>query len=683
MKSHLLKLLCFSVIFLFVFNISYVNSKTKDNQYKNYPRLDMVIPNLAVIRFKQENSKPGKIDKVLKNNCAYIIEPILNLKETISYRMLNGNFNTTMSNQQIQEITKAEEPLLRSYFIRFDENIPPEKFCYDLLKNNPEIEIAEPYYKNQLLFTPNDYYVSAQNLLEVINAYKAWDEFQGDSSVVIAISDNGVFREHNDLVNSVAPNWGEIPENDIDDDGNGYIDDFLGYNFSYIEDNVGADNTYHSDDHGTGVAGIACATTNNSIGIAGVGFSCRLFPIKTAKKKETDITYGYQSIKYAAIRGCKVINCSWGLDKNYSDIDQSIINFALAYDLAIVAAGGNGYNTTTPWYPANYHGVLGVGEVNLSDIVTGSTSMGSHIRVMAPGEGNWTLNNYNNYAPISGGTSYSAPVVSGFVGFIRSKYPYLNAMQSLEFARQCVDDIKDLNSYWRNVIPGRINMVKALEIDPFSIPSIRPIKATFKNSEGNFIERFIVNDTVTMSITVHNYLGNSGQLRFSLSNASTPEDLVIITDSLVIIDNIGQDSDAEIATFKFVITQKHKMRMFFRVDIKGENNYSDFFLLPFIPTSEVTTFENEVIKFSVTDRGKIGYGGIDGNMEGVGFVYKDYGNQLYEAGLMATENNQRVVSTCYGSGPENNDFDVIKPFFYPEIKKGIAIDSNEDRKSVV
>ncbi|MBI5324847.1 MAG: S8 family peptidase [Ignavibacteriae bacterium] len=639
-------------------------------------RISEVYSNTLIIRFKKTVDSYEKANDLISGTGIRLVRPLLEKSQCIK-----NNKNSILSEkpEKIEKIQKAEEPLLRTYIIHYDSDLVPELYARQLLKSNHNIEIAEPYCLDVIQSVPDDPYVTNQDMLFTIHAIEAWDNgFSGDSSIVIGISDNGVFQGHEDLRNSIAPNWGEIPDNNIDDDGNGYIDDFKGYNFSYVEDNEKPDYTFTgNDEHGTNVAGICGATVNNTKGIAGVAKKCRIFPIKIATNSDPEhLPYGYESILYAAARKLKVLNCSWGKVKVFSEVDQSIIDYAIANDVAIVAAGGNGYGSIQAYYPAGYRGVLGVGEVDQSDEVTSATSLGSHIGIMAPGKGNYYTKNDNGYDNSFGGTSWASPVVAAAVALIRSKYPELSAVQSLEFVRQCTDDISSLNPTYSAILPGRLNLLRALDIAPFSIPSIKPLSVDLYSNDGVWTEKASTGDTLRLKINGFNYLGSATNLRFVLSVAKDPINSISVLEPEVNISEWTGNTAKYIEYFKFKIEQEYFNQVFFRVDIYADNNYHDFFLIPFTPTSEVTTFANKPIKYSVGDRGTFGFGGPSYNLKGVGFIYKDYGNQLYtNAGLMAVENNTHAVSSIFGSNYDDNDFYTVKPFKSPERYLGIVKDS--------
>ena len=639
---------------------------------------------------KEIKSKKNKDLSLLSNVCRVRLKSATNfLQESnlffeikavnISPLLKKGKNQKNFANktaQQIQAIRSAEEPLLRTFIVEFDDKRHPEDYCKYLEENFPQIEIAEPYYLDKTQNIPNDPLATSQTMLSRISAFDAWDYSQGDTSIVIGISDNGVYQEHEDLIHSIAPNWAEIPFDGKDNDGNGYIDDFFGYNFAYKEDGTEADYTYNpTDDHGTNVAGIAAASTDNNTGIAGVGYNCRIFPIKAASNKGRSILYGYESILYAAERGFKVLNCSWGSTKPFSEIDQSIIDYAVAKDVLIVAAGGNYENKRTEmWYPAGYYGVIGVGELARNDELSYTSSVGVHTKIMAPGQDNLAPNNKNSYSQLSGGTSFSAPVVAGAAGIIRAKYPELNPLQVIDFIRQCTDDISDLNYEWKDIIPGRLNLLKAMTTDPSTLPGIHFLSANYSKNDGTNPQRYVIGDTLLLSISTFNSLAAADDLNFELSLYGAKNNSVILLDSIISINRVEGNSALTLEPFRIYINSNQSSALFFKISItKTDSDYMDFILFPFVPTRDYVVFQNNALKFSASDKGTIGFG--SSREDGIGFLYKDLGNQLYDAGIMATASPNNVLSTLYGWNSDFNDFSTVQPFLAPENNINVIDDS--------
>lgn len=297
------------------------------------------------------------------------------------------------------------------------------------LKNQAEVLLAEkvPLTKTDAL--PND--PSFPSYLNQINAQNAWNVFNGNSNITVAIVDNAVMWTHEDLVANTYTNTGEIPSNNIDDDGNGYIDDVNGYDVADLDNNAVPTNT--AMDHGTHCAGIAGACTNNSLGIASIGWNIKIIPVKCAYNgaSTTTINTGYEGIIYAAKAKARIISCSWG-GSGGSTIEQTVIDYAWSKGCIVVASAGNAGNST-PNYPGAYNKVYCVASVNSSDIKSGFSNYGSWVDISAPGENIFSTipsvstGTYGNKS----GTSMSTPLVAGLAALMLSKCSYLSSTDVL------------------------------------------------------------------------------------------------------------------------------------------------------------------------------------------------------------------------------------------------------------
>lgn len=671
-----------AIIFIFsanIFSNAFAKATPKD-----------VIWNELRIRFAGEYYFVEKIEYFLEAENMELINQTLAPSQSL--RFGDKTRNETYAGRRAK-ILAAEEPLLRTYRVRYSKNISPQKYAASLKMKYPEIEIAEPIYRDKLHWTPNDSLVAEQTpSLRRIKAMEAWNYEKGDTNVVIGISDVGTLQTHEDLYNSIAPNYGEIPGDEIDNDDNGYVDDFMGYNFSWREDNSNGGQTYHWDDHGTKTAGIAGATVDNVLGMAGAAGKCRIFPIKAEYDDDNYISFGYESIVYAAVREFDVLNMSWGTIKPFSYLDQSIIDYAAARGVALVASAGNegpaAQNRFAINYPAYYDGVLSVAEIDAAGKISETSSLGAPARIAAEGDEVYKTTfrgaATSDYTTREYGTSFSAPFVSGFVALIRAKYPYLDANQAIEFARQCSDDISAFNApEYREVVPGRLNMLKGMTTDPYSIPGIRPKKFIYSNENGDVADRFNTGETIRFKIDAKNYLGGADNVRFALSTAYDPTGSIEISSNFVDYGTLEPGADLTIEEFIFKITKENENMVLFRVDVSADGGYEDFFLIPLTPTTNVTTFSNNMIEFSVSDVGTFGFFGDETNKLGVGFVLKGFGNQLYHgdgiywssAGMMLVENNDKTVSSFEMFGDET-EFTSVKPFVNPDRNIGIITDED-------
>lgn len=672
----------FSIFIFFFFFLTISASYTQLNfskrnvlpPEKEVGRLQPVVSNLLIIRFKSQENLPNVGDYFRDYK--------------ILSRLLNpDNFKTDLKEDKLQKrvfdralLKKAEDELLRSFIVEYSGNLSPEYQAAKILIDCSEIEIAEPYYlyEPQGRFVPNDTLVPKQLLLETIQSLEAWDIFKGDTSIVIGISDTGVMQEHEDLIENIHKNYREIPNNGIDDDFNGYVDDFAGVNFSYLDDSTDPGSTFNKEGHGTLTTGISSATTNNTTGLSGIGYNCRFFPMKAGINDTKYIYYGLQSIIYAAQNKIDVLNCSWG-GPSYSCFAQSAVDFAVANDVAIVAAAGNHANYT-PFYPAGYKGVLGVGVTDAMDTVIEMSATGAHVDLMAPGQGAITTNQLvtndtvTSIYHISCCTSAASPIVAGVVASVRAKYPELNALQSLTHTRISNDDIRHINHSKAELIPGRVNHFKAITNNPFDKPGFEIVD--FKYLSLNKSEaRFSANDTFKISLNLKNLLGFGQNIKISLKKVQDINNNIELLDSTYFIDFVESNGNIILDNFQFKINNPTLDLMFFALEFEGENNYYDRLLIPIIPGSDYATFSNNVLKLSVSDNGRIGFSDSPYNQRGEGFVLKDYCNTLFEGSFFATESQGRVVSQARNQkGRKENDFQNGKPFLEPDSKFAIFWD---------
>lgn len=663
----------FNIIFIFLFYNVLCYSNTGElpdrlispnrivNLYKNDANSVKVLTGVAVVRFKDNNiiKKNNNLQNI-DNNYIYntndykIVSAFLSPANAVSSQKERME---KMSSKQVNKIKQLEEKLFRTMIVEFDSSTNVLHFCNYIKNKYDNIELAEPYYVSNLLMQPNDPRIDEQDMLKTIEIFDAWELSEGDEELLIGISDCGVNWEHVDLKSGIAINEDEIPNDGIDNDNNGYVDDYYGYNFTWKYDAVDNDDVFSLGTHGTEVAGILAARVNNGIGIAGVANKCRIIPLKVSTKSNyNDIIYGYQSMIYAAVRGCKVLNCSWGIPSVYSVTNQLIVDYATACGLAIVAAGGNvGSNSAgnySSFYPAGYFGVLGVGAVNADDCAN-NTVYGVPVRIEAPSNGNMTLSGTDSYKRVTSGSSFSSPVVSGVVALLRAYKPELTSLEAIELVRQSGDIINNngRNDFDSAFIPLRVNAYKALNNIDLQKPSVVLVDNWFTDiNTGEIRNRVNDVDTLFLNLVLENILGDVEDITLNMVQLfSMDEEAFKFIDNNLYVGNIKKGERILFKT-KVIVNNPYNEEAIFKAYITGiyKSNqlYEDAFKFRMITTNKVTTFRNENMIISAGDAGSIGYSTPTGlESFGDGFTHKKIGNFIYEGGFIAvSDETEKAVS---------------------------------------
>ncbi|HYG14538.1 MAG TPA: S8 family serine peptidase [Bacteroidia bacterium] len=270
-----------------------------------------------------------------------------------------------------------------------------------------------------------------------INMTSSWWDISYDENkyVKIAVIDNAIRTSHEDLRGRVASNVGEIQDNNLDDDGNGYVDDYIGWDIADNDNNpmppaipAGLESQLYFC-HGTHVAGIIAAESNNS-GIASLGINNKIIPIKVVNNSaerdlEISLTNIIKAFNYAVKRKADIINCSFGTAVNdpiFADMVKQVVDMGVI----VVAAAGN-YSESTALYPAAYDGVIAVGATDRNDgrwkSQWAGSNYGNYIDVMAPGQDILSTLAFNDYSyGTMSGTSMAAPIVASFAGLLLTEF---------------------------------------------------------------------------------------------------------------------------------------------------------------------------------------------------------------------------------------------------------------------
>ncbi len=456
--------------------------------------------------------------------------------------------------------------LSRIYFASIPSSRSPREIAARL-SDMPEVAYAEPKYRHYLCDVPNDsdYAGWQQTYFDRMNVPAGWSLQKGSPTVVIATVDGGTNWRHPDLLPNLWINGAEdvnhngrfdqfpAPPGDlngIDDDGNGYKDDVVGWNFALGTNDPRGFQKLNSD-HGTGTASVFGAATDNGRGMAGTGWNCRIMPVCAANRTtDAEISYGYEGIQYAFITGARVINCSWGRvggPETYSQMEQDVINAATEAGALIVAAAGNNHVSLDDmsFYPAAYRHVLSVGAtLDTSDVLASFSNYGANVSVFAPGERIRIALNDGTYGA-GAGTSFATPLVAGLAGLIAAAHPGWTPDQIAGQIRMTSDRIDAVNPDLAGSLGhGRVNFGRALSE---THASLQIEESSLLTSRGKPFG--LKGDTLILSVVVKNAESTAAHGITFVASSTDPAVVVLQGNAAVAALDSGQQTT--LPDFKF------------------------------------------------------------------------------------------------------------------------------------
>lgn len=505
-----------------------------------------------------------------------------------------------------------------------------------VLRQDASVEYAEPLYRHEPLdYVPNDPaaqpVTGGQYHLPLIKAYQAWEVEKGNASVTIGIVDFGFLLSHEELTNQVQYNTAD-PVNTIDDDNDGYQDNYAGWYFK--SGSVGS-NDVAGHPHGTFVAGVAAGAADNGKGIAGTGFNCKFLPVKM------DGDTGYKGLMYAAMKGCKVINLSWGRRGGFSQAEQDIINDVVnTYDVVIVASAGNDGNEGI-FYPASYDHVLSVAGTNGNDQKWVGSNYGTKIDICTPSESVYSSrDNPSEKYGTSSGTSFASPQVAGAAALVRAKFPALKAEEVSQRLIRTADDIYNKNpAYSGKLGAGRLNMYAALTAP--EAPSLVLFKQMVTGRQGQAFA--LTGDTASVVVEVKGVSGNFSNLQLTLSTSAAYATVTSATATLGALAR-NNTADNRNAPFNIIVakeTPPDASVLFKLTYTDGAATGVLYFTLLLNP--DYVTINNQTVSLTVSNRGRFAFDDdiLGWQERGEGLVYKN-NNLLLEAGLMLATSDKQV-----------------------------------------
>ncbi len=436
------------------------------------------------------NDQSDSLDKLNKKFKVKKAKRLFKLRE--GYSPQDEKKQMSLSRKKIKTTLKAraikanpsaaEEDLSNIYVLEVENGQNIEQLIKEYAKDS-HVEFVQPDYIMETNYSPNDPYYVDNTLwgLKNIQMSSAWDKSRGDG-VVVAVVDSGVAYTHPDLASNMWINTGEI-QNGLDDDGNGYIDDIKGYDFTTcriyypscvikVPDNDPID----INGHGTHVAGTIAAIGNNNLGVIGVAPNAKIMPLKGMSDDGRGLSSELsEAIVYAAHNGADVINNSWGCQITCisNEIIEAAVREAFNLGITVVFAAGNNNLDISNISPQNMPEVITVAATDLLNKKSSYSHFGVLIDAAAPGNSIMSTLPSTSYGALSG-TSMAAPHIAGVCALILSKNPSFTPEDVRQVIRGSVDEF-DPNLLYPFIGFGRINASKALNVTSVLQTHINPL----------------------------------------------------------------------------------------------------------------------------------------------------------------------------------------------------------------
>jgi serine protease len=295
--------------------------------------------------------------------------------------------------------------------------------------------------------------------------------------------------------------------NGIDDDGNGFVDDLIGWDMVLNNNNP---NHNWGENHGTHCAGIAAGVTNNEHGISSISWNVKVMPLQVASSNGL-FTQAYNGIIYAAENGADFISNSWS-SPIPTQANQEVINYANSLGSIVLAAASND-NSLLKHYPASYIGVLSIASVSVNDVKASYSSFGPAVDISAPGggtEGGILSTLPNNSYGLGSGTSMACPLVAGCFGLLKAYNPTWTVEQLVTQVLGTADDIDLINPAYANLLgTGRVNAMRFMSEQNVVMPQklkLEMIASSYDDANGNNINE--PGELVTLNLQFRNYVPN-------------------------------------------------------------------------------------------------------------------------------------------------------------------------------
>ena len=346
-----------------------------------------------------------------------------------------------------------------------------KRYCDDLIASGKvKAGYCEPNYIYTASVTPNDPRADQQYANQNAALLSAWGVATGSKSVQIAVIDTGVQYTHPDLSANMWSNSKEIVDG-VDNDGNGFIDDTVGYDF------VEKDNDPNDlNEHGTHCSGSAGAVGNNGVGVSGASWNASIMAVRVLDAQGSGFLSDVASgVRYAVDNGAHVLSLSLG-GSSSSEVLKNALSYACSKGAFVAVAAGNesANNDVTPSYPANYDlpCLISVAATDSADELADFTNFGaSTVHIAAPGVDILSTIPGSTYGFLSG-TSMATPLVAGIGALVKSVKPELSGADIKNILTQSADRLPNLNGKVSS--GGRVNAANAIAAATGTTPTAPP-----------------------------------------------------------------------------------------------------------------------------------------------------------------------------------------------------------------
>ncbi|MBE6673084.1 MAG: hypothetical protein E7599_06155, partial [Ruminococcaceae bacterium] len=509
-------------------------TKPFDQLYPELVESEQVSYSKDALLLKLKNSSKGAVTKEMKAAGVVKLEAVVPMEETTWYKA------SLTEGTDVGDAVEALRQVKTVLMVDYDYEVKTS--AIDHYKELPPDKGFENNKKH-----PEQWYLHHAGIPD---GYKNMKNDGGSSSVVVAVIDTGVDYDHEDLAQNIWVNKGEVPDDGIDNDGNGYIDDYYGVNIITGKGNGDDDNG-----HGTHVAGIIAAQ-NNKLGIVGIAYNTKVMPIKAAMASgylhQSDIA---KAVLYAYEQGAEVINMSFG-GTACSIAVQDALATAYTRCVLVASAGNDGaYNEglgAIPNYPAALTYVLGVMSVDQDGRESYFTNWdvkafnGVEYELYAPGNEIVSTIPGDRYATWSG-TSMAAPMVSAIAAILRSEftdrdtYPTRFIYGQLSATSEHTATCYNPQAHGDHNIPQIVNLFAALTKLPKPELGVQD-SMHFDTLDGNGDGVIDAGETIELGFILRNRWGQSKDTLVTidtLSQAGIADPYITILNDTVDYGSVG------------------------------------------------------------------------------------------------------------------------------------------------